>query len=171
VSRLPIAASARASVSLFGCLFHQSDLAWTPFFREDWLERAVGAQEHEISLADGLYADAPHGVHERLEGVREIEVVVDFRDGLCAGRPVLGFKRAGARFDFVGRGDGRRDFGGRLGSSLSSATEKTAARAAVIVPFISVVLMLFMVFYRRHNGSNERQTLQKGRFYVFENHS
>ena len=59
----------------------------------------------EQALADGVDADALHGVHERLEGVREVQVVVDLVERRLARRAVLEVERADARLDLVRRGD------------------------------------------------------------------
>jgi hypothetical protein len=39
-------------------------------------------------------AFARHGVHERLESVREVQIVVNLRHGRCTGRTVLELKYA-----------------------------------------------------------------------------
>jgi hypothetical protein len=66
------------------------------------------------TLAYGVYADALHGVYERIVGVREIHLIVNlFQSGL-ARRAVLELQRADARLDFVRRGDRGGNCGGRL---------------------------------------------------------
>ena len=51
----------------------------------------------------------PQGVHERFEGVGEVQVVVDFVHGRRAGRSVLELKHAEAGFDPVWRRNGWGD--------------------------------------------------------------
>src|SRR6266567_989139 len=49
------------------------------------------------ALMEGAYADPLQGVHERLEGVREVQVVIDLVDGLLARHAVLEVERADTR--------------------------------------------------------------------------
>jgi hypothetical protein len=57
----------------------------------------------------------PQVVHEGAVRVGEVEVVIDLVERGLARQSVLEVERADARFDFVRRGDGRRDTGGCLG--------------------------------------------------------
>ena len=67
------------------------------------------------ALADRVDADALKGVGERALRVREVDVVVDLVQGRLARCAVLEIERADAGFDFVRRGDRRRDCRRRLG--------------------------------------------------------
>ena len=57
------------------------------------------------ALEDGRHRSALVGIHERLDAVHQVEVVVGLGDGLFARRAVLEFERADARIDLVWRGD------------------------------------------------------------------
>ena len=68
------------------------------------------------ALVDGGDAHAPEGVHERFEGVGDIQVVVDSVHGRRTGRSVLELKDAEAGFDPVWRRNGWGDC--RLGEGF-----------------------------------------------------
>ena len=61
------------------------------------------------ALEDGRHRSALVGVHERLDAVHQVEVVVGLGHGLFARCAVLVLQRADADLDFVRRGDRRRD--------------------------------------------------------------
>jgi hypothetical protein len=64
--------------------FHQFDLAWTPFFREDWLERAVEAREDEISLVEHSL-DPVAALHSFRPAWTEVNVVEPSATASAAG--------------------------------------------------------------------------------------
>ena len=90
---------------------------------KDFVILDPGAQK---ALVEGAYADPLKGVHERLERVREVQVVIDLGDGVLARHAVLEVERADARLDFVRRGDRRRDCGGRLGGGQAGQCQHGA---------------------------------------------
>ena len=64
------------------------------------------------TFEDGRDRSALVGIHECLDAVHQIKVVVGFRHGFFARRAVLVFQRADAALDFIGSINRRRDFGG-----------------------------------------------------------
>ena len=69
------------------------------------------------SFVKGRYADTLVSVHERLEGVREVQIVIDLFNGFLARHAVLEVECADARLDLVRCGDLFRN----LGISLSAS--------------------------------------------------
>ncbi len=67
-------------------------------------------------LSDRLDADALQRVHEHLEGVREVEVVIHPMEGVCAWCAILELKRANSQLNLVRRDELRGDFS-RLGDA------------------------------------------------------
>ncbi len=67
-----------------------------------------------VRLSNGGHVHALEGIHKRLEGMCEVQVVVDFVQGLLARHAVLELHRADSRLYFVRRGNRRRDVRGFL---------------------------------------------------------
>ena len=91
-------------------------------------DRVVRNAGFLAALEDGRHGSALVGIHERLDAVHQVEVVVDLRNSLFAWCAVLELERAETRLQPVGRGDRRRDRRGGLGGGRAGQCQRGAGQ-------------------------------------------